>query len=145
MDTEPRKLTPGSQAHPEAPKPPAVLLVDDHYLMRSSLKDWFACVFPQFKILEADSGESALALFDFVSPRLVLMDFALPGMNGIEAARQIRAFQPETKIVMLSIHDEQQYREDAQKAGVSAFFSKSGLRADLFPALKELLGVGDEP
>lgn len=130
---------------PEEAEAKVFLLVDDNYAVRSSLKTWLAYVFPQFKVLEADSGERALALFDFVSPPLVLMDIALPGMNGIETVRQIKAIEPETKIVMFTIHDEPQYQEDAQRAGASAFFSKSGMLADLFPILMDLLKVDGEP
>ena len=117
-----------------------LLLVDDNFTARSSLKTWLTYVLPRIKILEADSGESALELFDFVTPRLILMDVTLPGMNGIDTVRQIIAREPESKIVMFSIHDEPQYREDARKAGATAFFSKSGKLTQLHQVLKEILG-----
>lgn len=116
-----------------------LLLVDDNFTARSSLKTWLTYVFPQIKILEADSGESALALFDFVTPGLTLMDVTLPGMNGIDAARHIIAREPESKIVIFSIHDEPQYRKDAQKAGATAFLSKTGKLTRLHQVLKEIL------
>lgn len=134
-----------AQKEPGASQAQCLLLVDDNFAVRSSLKTWLANVFPQFKILEADSGESALALFDFVSPILVLMDIALPGMKGIEAVRRIKTLQPDTKIVMWSIHDEPQYQNDAYNAGATAFFSKSGAPKDLLPILKDLLEVDGEP
>lgn len=143
MDTanrENQETSRTSQKDSGASQAKVLLLVDDNFAVRSSLKTWLAYVFPQIKILEADCGESALALFDFVTPTLILMDVALPGMSGIEAARRVNVVQPESRIVMLSFHDEPQYQNDAQRAGAFAFFSKSEKITDLLPTLKEILG-----
>ena len=73
------------------------------------------------------------------SPRLVVMDMHLPGMNGIETTRQIKAALPFTQIVMLTIHTCDIYRADARAAGASAYVTKQGMHSELVPTLAALL------
>lgn len=129
---------------PIQPASPIILIVDDHQHVRTSLKAWLVSTFPEFRFLDADSGERAVLLAKDNSLLLVLMDIGLPGMDGIEAARQIKSIQPKTKIVMLSIHDEQSYQDDAKKAGAAAFLSKSSMLPELIPMVKKLTRVRDE-
>jgi len=90
-------------------------------------------------VIEATSGEEAIALIRIESPRLVLMDISLPGMSGIEATRQIKAALPSTQIVMLTIHEGDTYRADATAAGASAYVPKRTMRTELVPTLAALL------
>jgi DNA-binding NarL/FixJ family response regulator len=103
------------------------------------LRDWLAVEFPQCRVIEAASGEQALALIQIESPRLVIMDISLPGMSGIEATRQIRATLPSVQIVMLAIHNGAAYRADAAAAGASAFVPKCAMQTELIPTLAALL------
>lgn len=73
------------------------------------------------------------------NPILVVMDVALPEMNGIEATRKIKAAQPETQVVILTIHDEPVYRLDAESAGACAFVGKDRAHSSLVPLLHRLL------
>ncbi|MFZ5818784.1 MAG: response regulator [Chloroflexota bacterium] len=131
--------------HPQDPaleldlSQPSILLVDDHEQVRASLRAWLSAIFPAFTYLEAGSGEEALQVAWEQKPRLVLMDIGLPGISGLEAARAILRRQPGMKVVMLSIHDETRYRENAAAVGASDFVSKSNMRAELIPAIMKAL------
>jgi DNA-binding NarL/FixJ family response regulator len=90
-------------------------------------------------VIEAASGEEAIALIRSESPRLVVMDITLPGMNGIEATRQIKATLPSAQIVMLTIHEDDTHRADATGAGASAYVPKRAMQTELLPTLAALL------
>jgi CheY-like chemotaxis protein len=73
--------------------PAAILIVEGHDDVRRTMRDWLQ-EFPQCRVIEAASGEEAIALAHVESPRLMIMDIRVPGMNGIETTRQIRAALP---------------------------------------------------
>lgn len=116
-----------------------ILIVDDHDQVRASLKNWLGATFPNHEFIEAASGEEAVVMSRENEPVLVLMDIALPEMNGIEATRQIKTARPATQVVMLTIHDEPDYRRDAEAAGACAFVGKGRAHSCLVPVLKRLL------
>ncbi|MFQ5857360.1 MAG: response regulator transcription factor [Anaerolineae bacterium] len=116
-----------------------ILIVEDHDAVRRSLRDWLEVEFPQCRVIEAVSGEEAIALIQIESPRLVVMDISLPGMSGIEATRQIKAALPSTQVVMLTIHEDDAHRADATAAGASAYVSKRVMQTELIPTLAALL------
>jgi DNA-binding NarL/FixJ family response regulator len=120
---------------------PRILLVDDHDQVRAALYAWLRAALPHFAYLEAASGEEAIRLAIAHHPCLVIIDIALPGMSGIDAAGVMLKYLPELKVVVLSIHDEACYRDDAARVGVSAFVSKSNMRTQLFPALLHALST----
>ncbi len=68
--------------------PATILVVDDHEAVRWGLREWLEMAFPGCRVIEANSGEEAIVLTINESPRVVLMDINLPGMNGIEATRR---------------------------------------------------------
>ncbi len=80
-----------------------ILIVEDHDTVREALRDWVEVEFPQCRVIEAATGEEAIALTRIESPCLIVMDIRLPGINGIETTRQIKAAFPFAQIVMLSI------------------------------------------
>jgi DNA-binding NarL/FixJ family response regulator len=104
------------------------------------MRDWLEIEFPQCRVIEAASGEEAITLARIESPRLVVMDIRLPGMNGIETTRQIKAALPLAQIVMLTIHTGDIYRADARAAGASAYVTKPRMHRELVPTLAALLG-----
>jgi DNA-binding NarL/FixJ family response regulator len=124
--------------------PGTILIVEDHDVVRWSLRDWLAIEFPQYRVIEAVSGEEAIALTRTESPHTVIMDITLPGMNGIEAARQIKAILPSAQIVMLTIHDDEAHRADATAAGASAYVPKRAMSTKLIPTLAALLADAQE-
>jgi two-component system invasion response regulator UvrY len=119
--------------------PAKILIVEDHDAVRRSLRDWLKVEFPQYRVIEAVSGEEAMALTQIESPHLVVMDITLPGMSGIEATRQIKATLPSAQIVMLTVHEDETYRADATAAGASAYVPKRAMQTELVRTLAALL------
>jgi DNA-binding NarL/FixJ family response regulator len=118
-----------------------VLIVDDHRAVRLSLRSWLEMAFPQCRFVEAASGEEAVTMAQSVNPALVIMDVGLPGINGIEATRQIKASRPDVLVVMLSVYDDEAYRFQAADAGASAYVSKWRMQAELQPVVAQLLSL----
>jgi DNA-binding NarL/FixJ family response regulator len=82
------------------------------------------------------------------APDIVLMDIGLPGMNGIEATRRIKAIAPQVRVVILSILEDPEYQADAAAAGASAYVPKRKMHTELIPILTGLLskpGAIEEP
>ena len=121
------------------PVPVTILIVEDHEAVRRSLRDWLQVEYPQCRVIEASSGEEALALMPVESPRLVVMDISLPRMSGIEATRRIKAVLPSTHVVMLTIYEGDSYRAGATAAGASAYVPKRVMRTELMSTLAALL------
>jgi DNA-binding NarL/FixJ family response regulator len=119
--------------------PETILIIEDHDDVRRALRDWLALEFPQYRVIDAANGEEAVALARIESPRLVVMDVRLPGINGIEATRQIKATLPAAQIVMLTIHTSDTFRADARAAGACAYVTKQAMHAELVPTLAALL------
>jgi DNA-binding NarL/FixJ family response regulator len=115
-----------------------IMIVDDHAGMRTSLGDLLRAVFPPFRIMEAANGEDAIAYARACPLNVIVMDIGLPGVNGIETTRAIKTIMPATRVVMLSIYEEENYREDARLAGASAYVRKRTMQTDLVPALQRL-------
>jgi DNA-binding NarL/FixJ family response regulator len=116
-----------------------ILLVDDHQLVREGIK----CVLEQDSGLsvcgEAENGKEAVAKTLALNPDLVLMDLSMPIMGGIEATGLIRQMSPDTKILIVSLHDSAQAAEQAKKAGANAFLCKSRSADDLIDAINMVL------
>jgi DNA-binding NarL/FixJ family response regulator len=142
------KTTTSWQICQEGSKMPfTILLVEDHEAVRHALRDWFAAEFPCSRIIGASDGEAALALVDSMTPDVIVMDVGLPGMSGIEAVGRIKAQLPDTRVVMLSIHEDRVYRDAASAAGASAYVTKRAMHTDLLPAVNALLAIeeGEPP
>ena len=113
-----------------------VLLADDHKLMRAGLR-LILEQHPEFTVVgEADDGRQAVALAETLKPDVVVMDFAMPNLNGIEAAQQITGRLPATAVVMLSMHSDESYVLRALKAGARGYLLKDSAEADLTHALQ---------
>jgi DNA-binding NarL/FixJ family response regulator len=124
--------------------PTTILIVEDHDAVRGSLREWLETVFPQCRVIEAASGEEAVALAQSHPPRLVVMDIGLRQMNGIEATRRIKATVPAAQIVMLTIHEDEAYCAAAMAAGANAYVPKRKLQREFLPTLTELLSPQDQ-
>lgn len=126
------------------PVKPTILIVEDNDAVRTSLRELLCATFPGCSFLEAKSGEEALALASPHPPDIVMMDLVLPGMDGIEATRHMKASAPDVQVVMLTIHEGSAYRADAAAAGASAFVAKRTMHTELIPVLATLLsGLSD--
>lgn len=118
-----------------------ILIVEDHQIVRQSLREWLELSFPQYQLLEASSGEEALTIAHDMNPRLIIMDIGLPGMSGIETAQNLKTMLPDSKLVMLTIYDDESHRADAIAAGANAYVPKRKVQTDLLPVVTKLLSV----
>jgi two-component system, NarL family, response regulator NreC len=113
-----------------------VLLADDHTLIRAGLRMVVAAQPDLTVVGEAGDGREAVAMAQNLKADVVVMDIGMPNLNGIEAARQIRAAQPDTQVVMLSMHADEGYILRALKAGAKAYLLKDSAEADLARAIR---------
>jgi DNA-binding NarL/FixJ family response regulator len=113
-----------------------VLLVDDQAVVRRALHARFHLE-PDLQVVgEATTSREALALAQTLVPDVVLMDIAMPGMDGIEATAALHREVPQSAIVILSISDDLQTREQALAAGAVAFVEKRGATDALLSAIR---------
>lgn len=115
-----------------------VLLVDDHALVRRGFRRMLEDE-PTFQVAgEASDGLEAVQLAEQLHPDVIVMDCALPQMNGIEASRRILAKLPETAILMLSMHSEDTLVKQAMEAGARGYILKNAMDLDLVSAIKKV-------
>lgn len=113
-----------------------VLIADDHVIVRQGLSAIFSAR-PDIQVLgEATDGEQAVKLCLELKPEIVLMDITMPGMNGIEATRQIKAKCPEVKVLVLTMHESDDYFFEMLSAGASGYFVKGGSSIELISAIQ---------
>ena len=111
-----------------------VLIVDDQEPFRSAAK-MVVELTDGFEVAgEAGTGEDGVAMFNDLAPDLVLMDIKMPGMDGLEATREILAGDPNARIVVLSTYEAGEFEELAHEAGAIAFISKSDFGPDSLEA-----------
>lgn len=108
-----------------------ILIADDHELARSGLIAVLASADNLEIVAEAADGLSAVALAESLRPDIALLDIRMGGMDGLEATAQIRVRSPETRIIMLTMHDSVDYLQAAIKAGASGYALKDIRRDEL--------------
>jgi DNA-binding NarL/FixJ family response regulator len=119
------------------PPKPRLLLGDDHLLILEGLRRILESAYDVAGAV-AD-GRALVAAARRLKPDIVLLDIAMPLLNGVEAARQIREFLPKAKLVVVSQQTDRQYVLAAFRSGVSAYVLKQSAAADLLQALSEVL------
>jgi DNA-binding NarL/FixJ family response regulator len=112
-----------------------ILLADDHTVMRAGLRLLLERQPDMAVVGEAEDGRRTVELADTEKPDVIVMDIAMPSLNGIEATRQIAAKRPETAVVILSMHSDESYIMRALKAGAKAYLLKDSAEADLIRAV----------
>jgi len=116
-----------------------ILLADDHTVMRAGLRLLLER-HEDFEVVgEASDGRQAVDIATELKPAVVVMDIAMPQLNGVEAARQILNRDPETAIVMLSMHSDESYVLRSLKAGARAYLLKDSAEADLVSAIQAII------
>jgi DNA-binding NarL/FixJ family response regulator len=116
----------------------SVLLVDDHSLVRRGFRRMLEDD-PDIRVVgEAEDGHQAVELALELRPRVVVMDFALPSMNGAVAARQILRTAPDTAILILSMHSEASYVRTCLDAGVRGYLLKNAMDLEMVAAVKQV-------
>ncbi len=116
-----------------------VVLADDHVLVRESLRSLLEREGFQI-VAEAAEGQDALRQIELQRPDIVVMDIAMPVLNGLEAARTISRSFPKIKTILLTQHDEEQYLSEALDAGVKGYVLKSQAARDLVQAMRQVSG-----
>ena len=115
-----------------------VLLADDHVLVRQALRSLLER--QGFEVVaEASDGHEALRHTDSLHPEIAVMDISMPMLNGLEAAREMRVSSPNTKIILLTQHYEEQYLSEALEAGVKGYVLKSQAASDLIHAISRII------
>ncbi len=118
--------------------PIRILLADDHTIVRDGLR---ALVEKQPDMTvsgEAADGREAVQIAEENAPDVVVMDIAMPNMNGIEATRRIVAQRPATGVVILSMHQDESYVLRSLKAGARGYLLKDSLRSDVVEAIRSV-------
>ncbi len=116
--------------------PVRILLADDHIVLRDGMRLLLERQ-PGFQVVaEAADGRATLDLVLEHDPDVVVMDIAMPNMNGIEATRRIAEQHPRTGVVILSMHDDESYVIRSLKAGARAYLLKSAMKSELIAAVQ---------
>ena len=112
-----------------------ILLADDHTILRAGLKMMLNAQ-PDIEVVgEAHDGRQAIHEAQRLLPDIVLMDITMPDMNGIEATRQIKKLVPEIKVLVLTMHENDEYIFQALRAGASGYILKEAADTELITAL----------
>jgi DNA-binding NarL/FixJ family response regulator len=120
--------------------PTRLLLVEDHALVRTGIRALLGASEEMQVVGEASNGHEAVELCKTLKPDIVLMDLALGDMNGIQATREIGVDAPEARVIMLSMHCDQQYIYESLRAGARGYLPKSAAFTELLVAIGEVMG-----
>ncbi len=116
------------------------ILVEDDSEFRQCVKKVFSTRYPSMQLMEAGDGTEAISKIDLLPPDLIFMDIQLPGKNGLELTRMIKARNPNIIIVILSNHNLIEYREAAYRSGANYYVSKDAPIGDLFSLVEHIIG-----
>ena len=117
----------------------SVLLVDDHGLVRRGFRRMLEDESDIHVVGEAADGEEAVKLARSLKPRVIVMDCALPGINGLQATRKILETAPETLVLMLSMHTEETWVRQALDAGARGYVLKNAMDLELGSAIRRIV------
>jgi DNA-binding NarL/FixJ family response regulator len=116
-----------------------VILADDHTLVRAGIRALLEKL-PEVKVIaEAGDGREVLSLVTLHQPEVVLMDIAMPGLNGLEATERMARDFPNVRIIILSMHNNEEYVLRALKAGAAGYLLKKAATSELETALHKVL------
>ncbi len=118
------------------------LLADDHQIVREGLRLLLERADDMEIVGEASDGDEAVRLAAEVHPDVVILDVAMPGLDGIGAARRIKADAPHVKIIALSMHSDQQFVSEMLQAGASAYLLKECAYRELATAVRSVVANG---
>ena len=118
-----------------------ILIVDDHAQFRALMRQIVAEASDLHVVGEAADGTEAMRLIQALRPAIVLLDLMMPQVSGLEVLRWIKAEYPETKVIIVTVHDEDAYRQAVEASGADAFLLKKTLMTDLLPTIRRLCGV----
>jgi len=116
-----------------------VLLVDDHGIVRQGCQAILAQQSNIAVVGEAETGQEALQKVEALKPDVVVKDLNLPGLNGVEVIRRLRACHSRSRVVVLSVHTDEAYVYQALEAGASAYVVKRGAARELLEAIEAVV------
>jgi two-component system invasion response regulator UvrY len=116
-----------------------ILIADDHAIVRKGLIELLQEAFPAVIAFEAINSQQAMDIVSREELDVILLDISMPGRNGIETLKQIRAQGIKVPVLMLSMHPEDQYAIRALKAGASGFINKETATEELLTAIQKIL------
>ena len=128
-----------SSATPSSAAPIRVVLADDHALVRAGMRSLLGGMAQVEVVGEAASGEEALVLAERERPDVVLMDIAMKGITGLEAAARIRDQHPGVRVIILSMHAGEEYVLQALRAGAIGYLLKDAATGELELALRSVM------
>ncbi|WP_372759052.1 response regulator [Litorivivens sp.] len=115
-----------------------VVVADDHQMFRQGIKSLLEA--EDFNVVgEAVDGHDAIRLVRQFNPAVALLDFRMPQLNGIDAAHEIQRLSPQTKVVLLTMHDEESFALEALKSGIRGYVLKNQAASELIYAIHEVL------
>ena len=117
----------------------SVLLVDDHSLVRRGFRRMLEDESDIEVVGEASDGQEAITLARQLKPQVIVMDCALPEINGLQATRKILEFAPQTQVLMLSMHTEDTWVRQALEAGARGYVLKNALDLELGSAIRRMV------
>ncbi len=116
-----------------------VLLVDDEAMVRQVFRLWLNQEEDMNVVGEAENGTQAVALAKQVAPDVVLMDIAMPLLNGLEATRQIVKCLPTCKVLLVTAHEDDEFADQSLEAGAAGYLIKQAPAADLPKAIRAVV------
>ncbi|MGQ0524783.1 MAG: response regulator [Betaproteobacteria bacterium] len=119
-----------------------VVLADDHRMVRAGLKEILADTGDIEVVGEATNGHEVMACVREIPFDVLVLDMSMPGRSGIELIRQVKAEKTALRILVLSMHSEEQYAVRALKAGASGYLTKEGAADELVAAIRRIAGGG---
>ena len=119
-----------------------VLIADDHKIVRDGLRRILAATSEIEVAAEAADGDQALALVKANNYDLALLDLSMPGLSGLDLIKRLKLERPKLRILVLSMHGEQQYAARALKAGASGYLNKDSASEQLVGAIRKIAAGG---
>lgn len=119
--------------------PIKVILADDHAVLRAGLRALLNQESDFQVVGEADSGLEALNLAEKLQPDLILLDLSMPGLNGLDALPTLRQLAPQSRILILTMHDDPQYLRQAIKTGAAGYVLKKAADKELLAAMRAVM------
>lgn len=116
-----------------------ILIVEDHTLLRQGLQAMLAAESGLVVVGEAEEGRKAIQMAHNLSPDLILMDLSMPGMNGTEVIAEIKHRHSEIKILVLTVHNAEEYIREALRAGADGYMLKHATREELIQAILNVM------
>lgn len=116
-----------------------ILLADDHHILREALRLLLETQ-PDFQVVaETGDGLGAPALIEKYQPDILIVDMQMPGLSGLEVARQTKRLSPATKVIVLSMHDAEAYVVEALQFGAAAYVLKKSSSSELVYAIRQAI------